>query len=115
MSRSPTSVQLPLRPAQSKGWGGRRAGAGRKKLRDPGNPHRARPSLKATIPLHVTLRMVRGVESLREPRVWKAVERAFRDGAARFDTRVVHFAVMSNHVHMLVEAPDKRCLSAAMK
>jgi putative transposase len=108
-------MQLPLRAAQSKGWGGRRAGAGRPRRRDPGNPHRARPSLKATVPLHVTLRVVRGIESLREPRVWKAVVQAFRDGAARFETRVVHFSVMSNHIHMLVETRDRRSLSAAMK
>src|SRR5688572_15813967 len=115
MSRSQTSQQLPLRAPQSKGWGGRRAGAGRPKRSDPGNPHRARPSLKPTIPLHVTLRLVRGVESLREPKLWKAVERAMREGAIRFATRVVHFSVMSNHLHLLVEARDKRHLSAAMK
>jgi putative transposase len=112
MTKSP---QLPLRAGQSKGWGGRRAGAGRPRRKDPGNPHRARPSLKATLPLHVTLRLVRGVESLREPRIWKAVERAFREGAQRFETRVVHFSVMSNHIHMLVEAGDRRALSRAMK
>jgi putative transposase len=115
MSRSRATEQLPLRPAQSKGWGGRRAGAGRPRRKEPGNPHRVRPALKATVPLHVTLRIVRGVESLREPRVWKAVGRAFRDGAARFETRVVHFSVMSNHIHMLVETSDRRALSRAMK
>jgi putative transposase len=113
--RAKADPQLQLRAPQSPGWGGRRAGAGRKKRRAPGNPHRSRPSLKATVPLHVTLRMVRGVESLREPKIWKAVERAMREGALRFDTRVVHFSVMSNHVHMLVESRDRRSLSAAMK
>src|SRR5688572_10799518 len=116
MARRPKpSPQLPLRPAQSKGWGGRRVGAGRPRRKVLGNPHRARPPLKAAVPLHVTLRLVRGIESIREPKLWKAVERAMRAGASRFGTRVAHFSVMSNHIHMLVEARDRCGLSAAMK
>src|SRR5688500_10820096 len=107
--------QLPLRAGQSKGWGGRRAGAGRPRRKQSGNPHRPRPSVSPKLPLHVTLRLVRGVESLREPRVWKVVERAMREGAYRFGTRVVHFSVQSNHIHLLVEAADRRGLSAAMR
>jgi REP element-mobilizing transposase RayT len=115
MPRNRSNEQLPLRPPQSKGWGGRRVGAGRPRRSYPGNPHRARPPLKAAVPLHVTLRLVRGVESLRAPKLWKAVEQAMREGASRFETRVVHFSVMSNHVHMLVESRDRRSLTAAMK
>src|SRR5688572_29411367 len=101
MAKSRHGEQLPLQPAQSKGWGGRRAGAGRPRKRDQGNPHRARPSLKPTIPLHITLRLVKGVESIREPKVWKGVERAMREGAGRFATREGHWAGVWARVEMV--------------
>ena len=36
-------------------------------------------------------------------------------GATRFGFRLVHYSVMGNHVHLIVEAPDRRVLSRAMK
>jgi REP element-mobilizing transposase RayT len=36
-------------------------------------------------------------------------------GAVRFGFRLVHYSVMGNHVHLIVEAPDRRALSRAMK
>jgi REP element-mobilizing transposase RayT len=36
-------------------------------------------------------------------------------GAVRFGFRLVHYAVMGNHVHFLVEAPDRRALGRALK
>ena len=36
-------------------------------------------------------------------------------GAARFGFRLVHYSVMGNHVHLLVEAPDRTALARAMK
>jgi putative transposase len=36
-------------------------------------------------------------------------------GATRFGFRLVHYSVMGNHVHLIVEAPDRRALSRAMK
>src|SRR6185369_3720008 len=35
--------------------------------------------------------------------------------ANRTDSRVVHFSVQGNHIHLLVEADDKRALSRAMR
>ena len=36
-------------------------------------------------------------------------------GATRFGFRLVHYAVMGNHVHLLVEAPHRVALARAMK
>ena len=36
-------------------------------------------------------------------------------GAARFGFRLVHYAVMGNHVHLIVEAPDRRALWRGMQ
>ena len=43
------------------------------------------------------------------------MQRAMYAGAVRFGFRLVHYAVMGNHVHFLVEAPDKRALARALK
>ena len=48
-------------------------------------------------------------------RCFRVVERAMYAGATRFGFRLVHYAVMGNHVHFLVEAPDKRGLARALK
>ena len=85
--------------------GGARKNAGRKaKAQNVGLiPHVARPALDRHVPMHVTLRGVRGVPNLRSQRllglVRAEIARASRDGF-----RVVHFSVQTNHLHLLVEA-----------
>jgi hypothetical protein len=82
-------------------WGGRREGAGRKpKGERAGVPHERRAALAARFPVHVTLKVVHGVPSLRRKETVAALRRAF--GATRFGTRVVHDSVQTNHVHLLV-------------
>ena len=36
-------------------------------------------------------------------------------GSDRFGFRLIHYAVMGNHVHMIVEANDRRALGRGMK
>ena len=36
-------------------------------------------------------------------------------GSAKFGFRLVHYSVMGNHVHLIVEANDRRCLGRGMK
>jgi len=66
------------------------------------------------VPLHVTLRVVAGLPSLREKRAFRVVRRALGDPRAG-GARVVHYSVQSNHVHLIVEAPDKRSLARGMQ
>src|SRR3954470_19791313 len=97
-------------------WGGKRKGAGRKPAHGrAGVPHVERPSLPARFPVHATWRMDERVWNLRSQRCFRAVERAMYAGAVRFGFRLVHYAVMGNHVHLIVEAPDRRALARAMK
>ena len=101
-------------------WGGARANAGRKPRHGgkPGVPHRARPDHRARHPVHVTLRARRGLPSFREQALFLAMRTAI--GASlqskRLDGafRVVHFSVQSNHVHLVVEASDKRAMARGM-
>jgi REP element-mobilizing transposase RayT len=97
-------------------WGGKRPGAGRKPA--PGRsstPHRARPEHKAGHPVHVTLRsQFRPLRSQHVfPTVCLAIRGATLQNPARF--RVLHFSVQWDHVHLIVEASDKRALSAGIR
>jgi putative transposase len=91
-------------------WGGARRGAGRKAGARRSTPHRARPTHRATIPQHVTLRQLS--RSLRSqfvfPTVRGAIDAANRRGRGRF--QIVHFSVQSTHLHLIVEARDRRAL-----
>jgi len=77
--------------------------------------HRTRPEVIARHPVHVVLRVTREVGSLRRPHAYRAVRGALARCAARDDYRVVHVSIQSNHVHLLVEADDKRALARGMQ
>jgi putative transposase len=96
-------------------WGGARRGAGRKPSARPSTPHRARPRHRATEPVHVTLRA--RLAPLRSQHVFPTIRLALLR-AARRDTdrfRLLHFSVQRDHVHLLVEASDKRALSSGVR
>jgi REP element-mobilizing transposase RayT len=96
-------------------WGGARKGAGRPpKGGAAGVSHLRRPALSRHHPLHVTLRIVAGVPSLRGA-LFRKVRRALGEGQERFGFRLVHFSVQSNHLHLIAEAADRRGLSRGMQ
>jgi REP element-mobilizing transposase RayT len=100
-------------PCKHGGW---RPGAGRKKKPGAGVSHAARPWLDGkNVPVHVTLRVVKGVRWLRGFETYPAVRRALVAASARFGARIVHFSIQSDHIHLLVEARDRGCLARAMK
>src|SRR5450432_841208 len=102
-------------PAQAelrfeKTWGGRRAGAGRPRLKSRKNvPHRARPEHNRSYPVHVTLRTARRLPSLRSQTLFLEIRDALREASRSF-YRVVHFSVQTDHIHLVVEAADKASL-----
>ena len=75
----------------------------------------ARPELKARNPLHVTLRARADVPHLRRTARFRRIRSALRAASSRFGMRVVHFAVMGDHLHLIVEAHDKAALSRGMQ
>jgi putative transposase len=97
------------------GWGGARKNAGCKPGLRPSTPHRRRPVQRAAEPVHVTLRA--RIAPLRSqfvfPTVRLALVRAARRDPDRF--RIVHFSVQRDHVHLVVEAEDKRSLSSGLR
>ena len=103
---------------QFRTWGGRRRGAGRPRkdgTSDTGVTHLVRPALTRHLPVHVTWRMRDGVWNLRSKRSFTRLATAMWRGSDRFGFRLVHYAVMGNHIHLIVEANDRRALGRGMK
>ena len=100
-----------------KSWGGRREGAGRKRIvgRRRRVAHCKRARFDRLTPVHVTVRVVRGLPTLRSLRAARALKSAFLAGRERGDFRLVHFSVMSNHLHLVVEAENSRALTRGMQ
>ncbi len=100
-----------------KTWGGVRKGAGRKLK--PGRRrsvrHVTRPRLKRRCPVHVTMRLRDGLPNLRRRRAFRVVQRALGIACVRFGVRITDWSVMSNHLHLVVEAGDAQSLSRAMQ
>jgi putative transposase len=98
-------------------WGGRRAGAGRPpgSRRSKRMSHAARPPVSPHRPHHVTVRVTRGTWNLRSQRCFRPVQRALELARERPGFRVVHFSVQHNHVHLIVEADDRRAMSNGLR
>src|SRR5882672_1127751 len=98
--------------------------------RGPGRPkkpgsvsHAARPELTVNETLLITLKVKRGLPNLRSGGRFRAVRGALRDfrdidfeeeGAIE-GFRLVHFAVLGDHIHLVVEADSKSALSRGMQ
>jgi REP element-mobilizing transposase RayT len=96
--------------------GGYRKNAGRPKTgRCHDAPHRNRPSLSPRHPVHVVLRTHRGLPRLRTGPYYRAVRRVLTHFLGRDDFRVVHISIQSNHLHLIVEAADRRALTRSMQ
>jgi REP element-mobilizing transposase RayT len=89
---------------------------GRPKLRGKQDPaHVVRPGVIASHPVHVVLRVVREVGSLRTRHAYRAIRGAIGKCAGRTNYRVVHVSIQTNHVHLLVEADDREALTRGMQ
>jgi REP element-mobilizing transposase RayT len=65
--------------------------------------------------VHVTIRVVAGLPSLRHRAIRRIIFRSIDKGSERFGFRLVHFSVQSNHLHLVCEADDQRALSRGMQ
>ena len=88
---------------------------GRPKKPGAGVPHRRRPSLSSHHPVHVVLRVVGAVGSLRRRLAYRAVREATIVAVQREDFRIVHLSLQRTHIHLLVEANNRRALSRGMQ
>jgi REP element-mobilizing transposase RayT len=100
--------------------GGPRKGAGRPKRKisegRSSESHKVRPKLKASQPVHVVLRASSDVGSLRSVEGFAAVREARLSTLRLEDSfRIIHFSIQRNHIHLLVEAHDRKALWKGMQ
>jgi REP element-mobilizing transposase RayT len=104
-------LELPIRRR-----GGKRKGAGRKRRRARPTPaHVKRATFLGREPVQVTMRLCDGLSSLRERSAWAAIVQQLRAVRARGDFRVMHYSVMWNHIHAIVEAESHAAFVAGMR
>jgi REP element-mobilizing transposase RayT len=120
------SAQLGFKlPEPPVGHGGKRKNAGRKAMRaGTWVEHAARPWHDGNHPVHVTLRVRRGIPSLRSYRLARTITEGLRraaqseharPAARRASFRVVHYSIQPNHLHLIVEASSKTALARGMQ
>ncbi|MBK8096547.1 MAG: transposase [Planctomycetes bacterium] len=112
----PAAQLLPFRPQH----GGRRAGAGRKPNGpEAGVDHRTRAALAARFPVHVTVKLRSGLPRLRRREEYAALRAAFAAGCrgvgATGAFRLCHYAVLNDHLHLIVEAHERLALSRGIQ
>jgi REP element-mobilizing transposase RayT len=96
--------------------GGKRRGAGRKPAGErAGVSHAARDDVSSRAPVLVTLKMKKHVWNLRTKRAFARLLPAFLAVCERFGMRLTHFSVQGDHIHLVVEAEDRRALARGMQ
>ena len=110
--RKPKQLELAtVATVATKTHGGKRKGAGRPAA-DPratrkNASHRRRPDHAARCPVHVTMRVAKGIPSLRCELVQNLLKQALKDQARRdygAGFQIVHFSIQDDHLHLAVEA-----------
>jgi REP element-mobilizing transposase RayT len=97
-------------------WGGRRKGAGRKRRgRIRRVSHKQRPPFFSPTAVLVTLAIVPEGWNLRSQRCFRVIAACFAAALGRFGLRLIHFSVLGNHLHLIVEADDSEALSRGMQ
>jgi REP element-mobilizing transposase RayT len=77
--------------------------------------HAARPTFERVTPAHVTLRIADDVPNLRSSRRFARIRECFVAARGRLGVRLVEFSVLSNHLHLVVEADSSEALSRGMQ
>lgn len=91
-------------------WGGKRAGAGRPPKAGSLQRHAGREPHASRHPVHVTMRVREKLRDLRGDAAFEVIDAALRAVRERSDFRIAHFSVLTNHVHLLVEAANADAL-----
>jgi putative transposase len=95
------------------GWGGKRRGAGRPNLSGSVN-HMKRTGINWNKPLNLTLKLNKGVPNIRKRVFLKGFKTSIR-GAKEYGVSVIHYSLLKNHIHMIVEAKDNLALGRGMR
>ena len=115
----PAQTRCKRRPAQLglrfRTWGGARKGAGRKPGLLRRTAHRGRPRLASRYPVHVTLRVDDSLPDLRGEHLSPEIEECLGQGKEREGFRLVHYSILSHHLHLIVEAQNADALTQGIR
>lgn len=76
--------------------------------------HTSREGFSASLPAHVTVKLMPDLRSLRTKTVVRALEQTFAAGCERSDFRLVHYSLLGDHAHLVVEARGAEALGRGM-
>lgn len=115
MAKSKSKVEQLELPIPQRG--GARMGAGRPRTNARGTvAHVKRETFDARHPVQVTMRLCDGIPSLRERPAWAVIVRVMRALRERGEGfRVVHYTVLWNHIHAIVEAENHAAFVSGMR
>ena len=85
----------------------------RRARRSSNVPHETRPAIRGAA--HVVLRICRGLPWLRTPKTYRVLERCFRNGKSKDGFRLIEYSVQRDHLHLVVEADDRRRLARGLQ
>ena len=83
--------------------------------------HLKREALASRFPVHVTMKIAKGLPSLRVRAAYRVVCEAFDKGCKRAGRleggvfRLVHYSVQGDHLHLVCEAKDRTSLSRGVQ
>lgn len=91
--------------------GGKRVGAGRKRILSKGIAHTERESLFRRTPCHVNFKYR---AQIRNKPCLKLLRRGILN-ARKQGLRILHYSIQTNHIHLIIEADDNFILSSGMR
>jgi REP element-mobilizing transposase RayT len=91
--------------------GGRRPGAGRKRIHSKGVSHLKRETVIKRTPQHVNFKFQC---SIRNKDCLKLLKRSIQN-AQKMGLKIIHFSLQSNHVHLITEAENNEVLTKGMR
>lgn len=103
------------RKSKGSGWGGARPGAGRKPGPNPKPRHVKREGFRPQTPIHVQLKPVEGLPTLRTRRVFSELEEALEASDDRFGFYIDRYAATKDTLHLLVRAGRRNSLFRGMQ
>jgi REP element-mobilizing transposase RayT len=77
--------------------------------------HKKRDEFEERLPVHVTLRLADGLPTLRRGHTHYVLRQVLIAGAQHDGFRLVHYAAMGNHIHLVCEADNHNRLSRGMQ
>jgi REP element-mobilizing transposase RayT len=77
--------------------------------------HKKRDEFEERLPVHVTLRLAKGLPTLRRGHTHYVLRQVLIAGAQHEGFRLVHYAAMGNHIHIVCEADNHERLSRGMQ